>query len=102
MPQHGTVPPATFATPVITNSDASDISINHFTVCQRTGFKVPVDEPLIQEWNGLWVRPKSFEDRHPLDFIRGFSEKLNPSVRPEATDVFVSANEITNSDLPGG
>ena len=68
-------------------------------ICQRTGFKVPAGT-LVQEWNGLYVRPQSFEPRHAMDFQRGVPEEQQKgSVSPEQDDTFLSTNEVSASDL---
>jgi len=59
-------------------------------ICDRTGFKVRVSTGLKKEWNGRYVRPESWEARHPLDYLRArTTERGGGSVRPEPPDVFI-------------
>lgn len=56
-------------------------------ICQRTGFKIKLEHGLLQEWNGRWIRRKSVEPRHPLDYIRASAgEGQRGSPRPEQAD----------------
>jgi len=82
-----------------TNSDATTDVPSNYLVCDRTGFLVTVDEGLVEEWQGLKVRRKSFERRHPQDFVRSVPENLHGSERPEQTDRFLTTNEVSASDL---
>lgn len=50
-----------------------------YRICDRTGFKVRASRTK-KEWNGLIVRDKSWEPRHPQDFVRG---RIDPQVVPE-------------------
>jgi hypothetical protein len=72
----------------ITNSTASETpSIEEF--CERTGFRVPRGT-LVREWNGEWVRPASYEKRHPLDLLREIPREKSSALRnPEPDDAFV-------------
>ena len=59
-------------------------------ICDRTGFRVRVSEGLQKEWTGNYVRPQSWEARHPLDFMRAkTTERRGGSIRPEPPDVFI-------------
>ncbi len=72
---------------------------DYLCVCDRTGFVVYASDT-VQEWNGLRVRRKSYEERHPQDFVRGLGDDQNvPFARPEPTDVFLTDNEVTKDDL---
>ena len=81
-----------------TNSNATTSVPNNYEICDRTGFRVLPGE-LVEEWNGLKVRRKSWNRRHPQDFVRGSSEQLRGSERPEQTDRFLTTNEVQASDL---
>ena len=66
--------------------------------CDRTGFKMKADECLF-EWNGLFVREQSFEERQPLDLLRGLPDNQTPAVsRPGTGDQFV-ADSDASSDI---
>ena len=85
------------ATPVNTNTVIG--YPDNELVCDRTGFVVSRAEGLVREWNGLMVRKKSFEKRHPQDFVRSRGEQQTGSIRPEQPDTFLSTNEVSVSDL---
>lgn len=54
-------------------------------VCDRTGFKVYASE-CRYEWNGLFVRKKSWEIRQPQDFVKAKKDNLTvPVARPQQT-----------------
>ena len=76
---------------------------SNYLICDRTGFKIPVEEGLVEEWNGRMVRRKSWEPRHPLDVIRARGEsKRDGSPRPEPQDQFIEdlyASGVTADDL---
>ncbi len=68
--------------------------------CDRTGFRVKAFEAL-KEWNGLFVRRESFEERQPLDFLRGVRDDQSvPISRPEGADRFLTKGEVTPDSLP--
>ena len=84
-----------------TNSNATTSVPNNYVICERTGFKIRPDE-LVTEWNGSQVRRKSFETRHPQDFVRGKPERLSGSPSPEQTDQYIEdlyPNMVSASDL---
>ena len=68
----------------------------HNKICDRTGFKIKATDAQ-KEWNGLVVRRRSFELRHPQDFLR--SKKDHQAVadpRSEATNSFIGTNTVLN------
>lgn len=91
------VPPSTFTTDEIVNNDATEDTKNRYNICQRTGFRVKPGT-LVREWNGTLVRPDSWEQRHPQEFIRPLAEDLKGARRPEPDDEFVTT-AITADDL---
>lgn len=55
-------------------------------VCDRSGFEIRRSEAR-REWNGLLVRDKDWEPRHPQDFVRGVPDHQNVSdPRPRPAD----------------
>lgn len=71
----------------------------HWVICDRTGFKVPYSDT-VKEWNGLRVRKRSYESRHPQDFVKGRKDvQTVPDPRVESEDVFLEVNEVTVEDL---
>ena len=87
-----------------TNSRAATV-VSNYLICDRTGYRVSIDEGLQDEWNGAKVRARSWEPRHPQDFVRGRSEQIKGSERPEQGDRFIDdeyPNEVnTTTDLDG-
>ena len=72
-----------------TNTRAT-AGVSNSLICDRTGFKIRVSEGLRDEWDGLKVRDRSWEPRHPLDFLRSDTrEEGRGSPRPEPADVFI-------------
>lgn len=58
-------------------------------ICDVCGKECKSDE-VLKRWDGAIVCPSDFEERQPLDFIRGRQERLNvPFTRPEPTDTFI-------------
>lgn len=80
------------------NTNTASVGSN-YEICDRSGFRVPVGE-LVKEWNGLMVRRKDWEPRHPQDFVRGRTETHKGSPRPEQVDTFIADNsQVEASDL---
>lgn len=96
------IPASTFPTSVEDgpqNSNATTDVPTNYEICDRTGFKV-LPGTLVKEWNGAMVRPKSWEPRHPQDFVRGRTESPKGSPRPEPADVFIADDDqVQVSDL---
>jgi hypothetical protein len=87
---------STFRVDEPTNSNSETDSGGRYNICQRTGFKVLPGE-LLQEWNGLLVRPESFEARHPQDFVRSKAERQTGPQNPEPDDTFISTSVSAES-----
>ena len=91
-------PSGTFGDYSETNSDA-DTYPSFYEICDRSGFKVEAGT-LVEEWTGLWVRPKDWEPRHPQEFVRGVPENESSiQVSPEADDTFLGTNDVDSDDL---
>lgn len=68
-------------------------------LCDRTGYKFKSTQ-VSKEWTGNTVNNRSWEARHPLDFIRSFrDDQAVPDANPEPADYFLSDNEVTADDL---
>lgn len=80
----------------ITNPEAI-LYASQYEICDRTGFRV-MRGTLIKQWDGAMVRPKSWEARHPQDFVRGVPEHQKGSPRPEQEDQFIEV-EVSAEDL---
>lgn len=81
----------------ISNSGAT-AHASSFEICQRTGRKVKAGT-LVKEWTNLWVMPEVLDIRSQQDFVRGQSELLTGSIRPESTDTFLAVNDVLAADL---
>lgn len=96
------IPASTFPTSAADGPQNSNTTVDvpsTYEICDRTGFKVPVGE-LVQEWNGAMVRRLSWEPRHAQDFVRGRTESLKGSPRPETTNSFIADDaQVEASDL---
>src|SRR6185369_11139679 len=58
-------------------------------ICDRTGFTV-MSNTTAEQWNGIVVRKRSFEARHPQEFVRGKGDKQTvPMPRPRQVGEFV-------------
>lgn len=78
------------------NDTATTASQSNYETCERTGFRVLPGE-LKREWNGAYVRPDSWEPRHPQDMVRSRAEAQKGPLRPEPSDTFL--NTITSGSL---
>jgi hypothetical protein len=68
-------------------------------ICDVCGFRYRASETR-KQWNGLIVCPEDYETRNEQDYARGVADRQRvPDPRPEPTDVFLSANEVTADDL---
>lgn len=62
-------------------------------ICEVCGFKYRASETS-KRWDGLFVCREDFETRHPQDFVRGRTDRINvPNPRPEPPDVFIGPTE---------
>lgn len=76
------------------------ISGDYFMICDRCGFKRRRSE-IRKEWQGLYVCSDTcWEKKHPqLEIKARHDRQAVPVARPEATDVFLSAGDVTADDL---
>ena len=73
----------------ITNPDATTNVPVNYEICDLTGFRV-VPGSLKLTWNKYAVRKKSWEERHPQDYLRAIPERRKKgSKRPEQDDRFI-------------
>lgn len=67
--------------------------------CDRTGFILPANK-LKKTWDGLWVRPESWEPRHPQDLAgKAKSESLPEVTRPDSNIFLTSISGETMTIL---
>ena len=90
------VPSGTFGDYAPENANASE-GVSNYEICDRSGFLVPAGS-LVRQWDGLMVRPKDLDHRHPQELVRPRAEKPRPSRSPEPDDEFLSG-EVSGSDL---
>lgn len=65
--------------------------------CDVCGFTFKASE-LKDRWDGLKVCDKDWEQRHPMDFIKGpEGEKPLPWTRPEPTDRFTTVDYVATT-----
>jgi len=68
-------------------------------ICDYLGFKLLASECRMT-WDGYFVRADLWEPRHPQDFVRGVRDAQKVTIaRPESTDIFLTANEVSRDDL---
>jgi len=89
---------------LIQNLQATTDQINNYLQCDYSGFRVDVESGLKMTWNKHAVRKKSYESRHPQEYIKyksnDFSRK-GPK-KPEQDDTFIEdlyPDGIDGSDL---
>lgn len=84
--------PIVIGTPII-NENATFVESN-FEICDRTGFK-QYPWGLQVQWDGVAVRKKSFEARHPQEILRHRgTDRQRGSKNPEPEDVFVGTVSV--------
>ena len=68
-------------------------------ICERTGSKIKRSQAR-KEWNNKIVRKESFEERHPMDFLRTRPDhQAVEDARSEETDKFLAVNQVQADDL---
>jgi hypothetical protein len=73
-------------------------------VCDRTGFAVMSNET-VKQWNGIVVRKKNAEPRHPQEFVRGRGDRQTvpmPRARQPEQSVGPLTTETTADVAAGG
>ena len=81
----------------ITNSNATR-GVTNFSIDDRTGFKVYPGELIRDGHMNIYTMPKSYDPRHPQEFVRGTVDRYPGSRSPEQEDTFIT-DEITQDDL---
>lgn len=76
----------------------SYISGDNWLIDDRSGARIRRSESR-KEWNGAIVHEDDFEERHPLDFIKGRRDNQTvPDPRPEPEAVFLGPKSTTISE----
>lgn len=91
------VPASTFGDYSGTNDLAGEVPSN-YEICDRSGFRVEPGQ-LRKQWDGLMVRSRDFDYRHPQELLRGRPEQPRSSRSPEAEDEFLGLADVSASDL---
>jgi hypothetical protein len=75
----------------------TDVPVNYI-ICDRTGYRIAVNEPFRMEWDGLMVRKRSLDQRHPQDHLFSKPELQKGSPAGEGEDTFLDS-EVQAEDL---
>jgi hypothetical protein len=68
-------------------------------ICDRTGQKVKRSR-CVKQWDNLIVLQSHAEERHPQDLLPpGRASKPLEDARPEPSDTFLNAGDVTVDDL---
>ena len=83
----------------IVNADTSTAEPTNYEQCDRSGFRQWPGE-LIRNWDNVYTRRKSVDERHPQLMIKSVSENLKGSPSPEDNeDNFIGVNDVQGEDL---
>lgn len=66
-------------------------------ICDATGQKVKASQAK-KRWDGMWVVPEHWEERHPMDFLRVNKDKQKVPDTRNTDDAFESS-PVQASDL---
>ena len=68
-------------------------------ICDRCGFKMHASK-LKKTWDNFMVCGRCWYPRHPQEMLRGVKDDQTvPFSRPEATDTFITKDDVTAEDL---
>lgn len=84
-------------TPIL-NSNATTAVPANYRVCDRTGYRIAVNEPFRMEWSGNMVRKRSLDQRHPQDHLFSKPELQKGSPAGEGEDTFID-DPVSAEDL---
>ena len=75
---------------------------DNYTTCDRSGFRV-LPQEIVLNWDGFYTRSASYDQRHPMDFMRPRTESDHKgSASPEeqmADTTYLTTNEVSASDF---
>lgn len=75
---------------------------DHYRICDRTGFKIRNSKSK-KQWDNLIVRTKSWEPRHPQDFVRGVVDHLAVyDARPRTEPKYIQIPVLLTDSGTGG
>lgn len=72
-----------------------------YRICDRSGFKVHASQTR-REWNGLIVRSKDWEPRHPQDFVRSFGDRQSVPDPRVGSEVSLDIETTLDADEASG
>ncbi len=82
----------------ITNQwSTTDVPVN-YQIDDRTGFKIKVKHPMVQEYTGHMMRPESVDKRSEQEFLRAKPEHHKGPLRPEP----VGDEKFVEDEYPNG
>ena len=68
-----------------------------YRLCDRTGFATRAGRTQ-KQWDGLYVRDRSYEARQPQDFVRGvLDDQSVPDPRPRQPNLFTTLTTTLNA-----
>ena len=68
-------------------------------ICDRCGFKMHASR-LKKTWDNFMVCGRCWYPRHPQETLRGIKDDQTvPWSNPEATDTFITKDDVTAEDL---
>jgi hypothetical protein len=83
---------------IIRNENATTDVPKNYQIDDRTGFKVKVKKPLMEEYTGVLTRPESFDKRSEQEFLRSKPERHRGAMRPEP----VGNERFVEDEYPDG
>jgi hypothetical protein len=82
----------------IRNKTATTDVPKNYQIDDRTGFKVKVKRPLVEEYTGVLTRPESLDKRSEQEFLRSKKEQRRGAMRPEP----VGNERMIDEEYPNG
>lgn len=89
---------ASGGTSLVNSDSTTDVPVN-YEISQRNGFKYPKGTLIRDGYTGIYVAPEHYDAMHPQDRLRSRPETQRGSPAPELEDNFLTANEVSVSDL---
>ncbi len=74
--------PFEYGTFIRNTTATTDVPVN-YQIDDRTGFKIKIKDPFVQDYTGAYTRPESADKRSEQEFLRSKSEHYKGPQRPE-------------------